>query len=161
MALVAGSLAAGGWVWGLAGGGCESASDQGRGTKWSVAGEAVWRCGGGWALERNTAEPVRAEQWSGGDQTQRVGRRPHRPEPGRLKTTVDSGTTLMAEGLGTSLRRCLWRACPDTVCASGRYGRILGARKALWLWRRARTAAQRGPRTRRKRHKAWRNSAQV
>ena len=30
-----------------AGAACESVSDQGRGTQWSVAGEAVWRGGDG------------------------------------------------------------------------------------------------------------------
>ena len=45
-------------------------------------------------------------------------------------TTVDSVMSFVAEGLGISLRRSLWRACPDTVCASGRDGRILGARKS-------------------------------
>ena len=45
VALVAGSLAAGGWVWVPVGGGCESASDQGAGAKRRLAGEAVWRDG--------------------------------------------------------------------------------------------------------------------
>ena len=45
VALVAGSLAAGGWVRGLVGGGCESVSDQGAGAKRRLAGEAVWRDG--------------------------------------------------------------------------------------------------------------------
>ena len=129
MALVAGSLAAGGWVRGLVGGGCESASDQGAGAKRRLAGEAVW-CGGDGGLRSGcyggtlcgpTAERRRP--------TSRGGRRPPRPEPGRLNATLDSVMALVAEGLGTSLRRSLWRACPDTVCASGRDGRILGARK--------------------------------
>ena len=47
VALVAGSLAAGGLVSGLVGGGCESASDQGAGAKRRLAGEAVWRDGVG------------------------------------------------------------------------------------------------------------------
>ena len=60
-----------------------------------MSGEAVWRRGGGWALERNTAEPVRAEQWSGGDRTRRADRRPHRTEPERL-TCPNSGMTFAA-----------------------------------------------------------------
>lgn len=40
---------------------------------------------GGWrAPERNSAEPVRAEQWSEGDRHLWVDRRPPQPEPGRL-----------------------------------------------------------------------------
>ena len=88
-------LVAGEMCEGIAGGGQESGSAIGRGTKWSVSGEAVWRRGCGWALERNSAEPVRAEQWSGGDRTRRVDRRPHRTEPGRL-TCPNSGTTFAA-----------------------------------------------------------------
>ena len=127
--MVAGSLAAGRWVRVLVGGGCESASDQGAGAKRRLAGEAVWfdgdgglrsGCYGG-TLCGPTAERRRP--------TSRGGRRPPRPEPGRLKATLDSSTTFAAEGLGRSLRRRVWRACPDTRCASGRDGRILGARK--------------------------------
>ena len=109
-------------------GGCESGSAIGAGAKRRLAREAVWRCGGGWALKRNTAEPVRAEQWSGGDQTRRVDRRPHGPEPGRLMTTLDRGMPWMAEGLALTLRRRVWLACPDTRCASSPQGCIPAAR---------------------------------
>ena len=60
----------------------ESPSDQGRGTQWSVAGEAVWKRGGRRALER------RGRETSGSlEQRKRptlwVDRRPPRPGPER------------------------------------------------------------------------------
>ena len=65
-------------------GGCESASAIGRGTKWSVAPEAVWKVWGRRALERRERETTgsleqrkRPTVWEG--------RRPPWPEPGRLK----------------------------------------------------------------------------
>ena len=52
----AGSLTAARSVCGPAGGGCESASTIGRGTKWSVAPEGVWQREGRRALERRGRE---------------------------------------------------------------------------------------------------------
>ena len=47
-ALVVDGLVGGGFVGeGFAGAGNKSVNDQGRGTKWSVAGEVVWRDGDG------------------------------------------------------------------------------------------------------------------
>ena len=84
MAYGAGSLADAEVVARALCGGCESASAIGRGTKWSVAPEAVWKGWGRRALERRGRETQgsleqrkRPTLWEG--------RRPHGSEPERLK----------------------------------------------------------------------------
>ena len=65
-------------VWGF----CESASAIGRGTKWSVATEAVWQVWGRRTLERRGRETLGSlEQRK--RPTRRVDRRPTGPGPER------------------------------------------------------------------------------
>ena len=109
MAYGAGSLADAEVVARALCGGCESASAIGRGTKWSVAREAVWKRWGRRALERRGRETL-------GSLEQRKrpalceGRRPHGPEPERLTCSHSSrtieakpGTAPPAQGVLTGI----------------------------------------------------------
>ena len=58
----------------------ESPSDQGRGTKWSVAGEAVWQCGGGGLWSAAEGRPQ--APWNSG-RDRRCGRADGLPGLGR------------------------------------------------------------------------------
>ena len=105
----------------------ESPRDQGRGTKWSVAGEAVW-CGGDGGLWR-------CKGWETlGSQT---------PTKTGIVRLADGLTGLSRNGslarseydvrgsvccLALRLRRSLWRTCSVTVCASSRNGCLPAAR---------------------------------
>ena len=112
--LVAVRIGAAGSVWD----GYESGSAIGRGTKWSVGGEAVWKRGDGGL-------------WSSG-RDRRCGRTDGLTALSRNGSLLESGHYVRGEA---------WHCRSDTVCASRRDACLLAARKALWLWRRARTAA--------------------
>ena len=74
--------------------GLESPSAQGRGTKWSVAPEAVWQREERRALELRGREPSGAlEQRK--RPTMWEGRRPTGPEPERLKGASDALTVML------------------------------------------------------------------
>ena len=90
-------------LWGV----CESASAIGRGTKWSVAPEAVWKVWGRRALERRGRETTGSlEQRK--RPARREGRRPPGPGPGRptAGTKVEGS---WPSGLALSPRRSLWQ----------------------------------------------------
>ena len=87
--------------------GLESPSNQGRGTKWSVAPEGVWQRGGRRALERRGRETQgsleqrkRPTLW--------VGRLPPGPGPER-PIAGSKGKRLWPSGLAPCPRRSLWR----------------------------------------------------
>ena len=107
--------------------GCESGSAIGRGTKWSVAGEAVWQrgCGGLWSA----AEGRPQAPWSSG-RDRRCGRADGLTGLSRNGSPARSGYDVRGSVCCPALtsRRSLWRTCSDTVCACSRNGCFLDAR---------------------------------
>ena len=105
----------------------ESPSDQGRGTKWSVAGEAVW-CGGDGGLWR-----CKGWETSGSQTPTKTG-----AAGGQTPSAAWAGTAHLPEQrqyvrgcgccLAPTLRRWVWLAQTDTRSASSRNGCFLDAR---------------------------------
>ena len=94
----------------------ESLNDQGRGTKWSVAPEAVWKCGaaGSGAAEETGAVggQTASGAWAGTAQL-----------PEQRDVVRGSGCCL-----AQTLRRWVWLALTDTRSASSRNGCLPDAR---------------------------------
>ena len=110
-----------------AGAACKSSSAIGRGTKWSVAGEAVWQRGGGGLWSAAEGRPQ--APWSSG-RDRRCGRADGLTGLSRNGSLARSGYDVRGSVccLALTSRRSLWRTCSDTVCASSRNGCLLDAR---------------------------------
>ena len=97
----------------------------------ALAPEAVWKCGvagSGAPRKGDLGLPGAAEETDGvGGQTASGAWAGTAHDNARSKDINDG----RRPGTDGSPPRSVWLACPDTLCANGRDGRVLGARKAF------------------------------